>query len=719
MVAPGADDDVVPAAFGPPTITLRPPLDGLGQLVEPLTPGELHVLRALATLGPGWTVYTKPRIGLDRPDFLVFHDTHGVCTIDVLGWRPGEARRGVDGDIELVDGVGRWTPLLPDPRFRAGRTRSSLFDQFYALPEHGGTPTSAIRAVVVLPELTTAEAQSVFTILPPDDPQSLIGVFGGDAVDRSIRDVVVGLGCAVPPAPSLSKLRRHINASERTPDPRPPDWSSAGVRDLALNPDGLATRMVRGAAGSGKSFGLTGRAAQLALRGRRVLILSLNVTLANRLRSMANARCAEVGANPTLVTCSNFHSFCTRVVQDAEMSGHQLDAPRGASWTVGIVAKARQAFEQGFSAPFDAVLIDEGQDFTIEWWHLLRQHVLVPGGEMLAVADPTQDLYDRDELSAATIGDASRAWTELEESHRMPADLLALTNEFAAEHLDGEQMSGRAPTRADETAVTVRRWIDVDRVQGLGRAIGREVVRMLRESPSLRPGDVAFVCDYHHDGVAAVRVIEQAGIPVHHVFSRDPDAPRRVRKHRFWPDADAVKGCTAHSLKGWEVPALVTGIGVDDRAARLAYVAMTRVAIRADGAPSYVSIVNADARLRDFGHRFGALGGAVAPVAPAAPPPAPAPPPSTPLASPSTPLASPSPSPAPAPLASPVAGVVAAAPPPPPPPVPAPPPPVPAPPATPPALAPPPGPRPAAEVLAGGDGGAPDVAEVERVPSLR
>ncbi|WP_420450862.1 AAA family ATPase [Ilumatobacter sp.] len=616
----------MPSAFGPPTITLRPPLDALDQLVEPLDPGELQVLRSLATLGPGWTVYTKPRVGLDRLDFLVFHDVHGVCAIEVVGWTPDRARPGEHGDVELLGSDGLWAPTAADPRLVASRTRASLFDQFYALPEHGGTPTSAIRAVLVLPALTTAQAHALLPVRPPDEPESLVGVFGGDTIAEAARDVVVGLGCAVPPAPSLSKLRRHINASERIRSTRAPAWSSDGVRDLALNPGGELTRMVRGAAGSGKSFGLTGRAAHLAADGKRVLILSLNVTLANRLRSMANERCHEIGANPTLIACSNFHSFCTRVVQDAELAGYQLSAPRGAPWTVGIVAKATQAFEEGFRAPYDAVLVDEGQDFTIEWWNLLRRHVLAPGGEMLAVGDPTQDIYDRDELSAATIGDAARAWAQLDESHRLPADLLDLTNEFAAEHLDGEQVSGRTPAGPDQAARTVRRWIDVDRVPLLGRAVGREVVRLLRDDPQLRPGDVAFVCDYHHDGVAAVRVIEEAGIPVHHIFSRDPDAPRRVRKHRFWPDADAVKGCTAHSLKGWEVPAVVTGIGVDDRAARLAYIAMTRVSIRPDGTPSYISIVNADRRLDAFGRRFDARPATPPRPGPSGPPPLTTPP---------------------------------------------------------------------------------------------
>ncbi len=165
----------------------------------------------------------------------------------------------------------------------------------------------------------------------------------------------------------------------------------------------------------------------------------------------------------------------------------------------------------------------------------------------------------------------------------------------------------------------------------------------MQECPTLTPGDVSFVCDYHHDGVAAVRVIEAAGIPVHHIFSRDPDAPRRRRKHRFWPDVDAVKGCTAHSLKGWQSPAVVLGVGADDRARRLAYVAMTRTALPDDGGPAFVSVVNADRSLREFGVSF-SEGSADAPRLPASAawtPTSPAPPPPPPSAPSSAPAATP------------------------------------------------------------------------------
>jgi hypothetical protein len=46
---------------------------------------------------------------------------------------------------------------------------------------------------------------------------------------------------------------------------------------------------------------------------------------------------------------------------------------------------------------------------------------------------------------------------------------------------------------------------------------------------------------------------------------------------------------------------VVLGIGADDRARRLGYVAMTRTALPADGNPAFVSVVSADRSLVEFG----------------------------------------------------------------------------------------------------------------------
>ena len=591
------------------TSVLRPPLHALDQLGDPFDDAGMQVARELDRLGDGWTVYVRPRVGLDRPDFVAVHDRYGICAIDVKAWLPHAVRRVDEGGFEFSNDSGGWSRAAEHPRFEASRVRLTIFDQFFAMPEDGGSPTPEVRSIIVLPAFTTEQAEQLFGRVDIDEGEQLIGVWGGEVLAR-LEDAVRGLGCAPPRPESIAKFHEHVVTSEATrrdtAAPMTPE-----VAEIAENPRGFRVRRIRGGAGSGKTFALTSRAARLAAEGRDVLLLSFNVTMANRLRQLSAERCAEIGADATRITCSNFHSFCTRVVQDAEVSGLQLDAPSGVPWTVAIVAKVRSAFDQGFRRTYGAVLIDEGQDFTEDWWNLLRTRVVGADGEMVIAVDPTQDLYSRsswtrdDSLSDTGF---SGDWIDLGPTQRLPDDVVEFVRTFAGSHLGGaKQLPVAAPghvTGAETSSTSVRRWTNVERANDLGRAVGLEVVRMLRDNPTLHPGDVTFLCDYHHDGVAAARVIEQAGIPVHHIFSRDPDAPRRRRKHRYWPGAPAVKGSTVHSFKGWESPALVVGIGVDSRSKRVAYVSLTRLADPLDGRPSVVSVLNADRSLKSSGEVF-------------------------------------------------------------------------------------------------------------------
>ncbi len=597
---------------------MRPALDELSQLVTPLNDGELDVAHALAGLDDEWTVYIQPRIGQDVPDFVAVHDRYGVCAIEVKDWRPGIYRQRDDGVIEYRScSDGGWERSNEQPRYQAYRYRTTIFDQFFAMPDDAQQPTPAVRAAVVFPQMSNEKAHQLLDYASVTNQEYGIAVWGGDGLRQSLDQIVRGdwrgREWDPPPPESIIRLQRQLAESSITLELREPARLSPDALNIERNPHGARIRRVRGPAGCGKSFGLAARAARLASNGKRVLVLSFNTTLANYLRTLVNARCVEYAANPSLVTCSSFHQFCSRLVDDAERTGITTSTTSsGPSYDLSI-RRAREACEAGYEARYDAVLIDEGQDFTLDWWNLLRRHVVVPDGEMLLVADPTQDVYgkrswtDEDQMLGAGF---SGRWTELTNSYRMPGDLVAIANEFAERYVHGEQLTGRVPRACPEADIThvaasrsVRRWRQVNHPNELGREVGREVVRLLTEHPELAPNDVAFLLERHADGIAAVAEIEQAGYAVHHVFSATTQS-QQVRKRRFWPDADGVKGCTIHSFKGWETPTLVMGIGTSKDSLRLAYVSMTRAKGGSGEGPSFVSVVNADLQIAGFQSRF-------------------------------------------------------------------------------------------------------------------
>ena len=595
---------------------IRPSIDHLDDLQEPLGDSERAVFDAFAALGDDWTIYVRPKVGQDVPDLVLVHDVRGALTVDVVDWRSTDHRRTDDGVIEQLDADGTWRPSAERPLAVARRHRGTVYEQFFAFPGDAREPGGLVRSVVVLPWCDGAEAGALLAS-GLGDPANAVLVWSADDLADRLQFLVDGPGMAAAPAASIQRLRRELVVDGMVHHAVAPVQLSDNARRVAANPGGAYIRGVAGTAGSGKSFALTARAARLAAEGRSVLVLCFNLTLANHLRRLVVERCAELGANPARVTCTSFHTFCSRVVDDAAQAGIVAAEPARGTWPVKIVVKARDVFESGFDRRFDAVLVDEGQDFTVEWWNLLRDHVVRPDGEMLLVADSTVDLYgkstwdDPDELAAAGFTDP---WIRMTTSYRMAPELIRSTNEFARSFIGEDAV---VPEVADDQGVVVghvsaavRSWRNVERVADLGVAVGREVVRLLRENPELAPRDVVYLCEYHHDGLAAAQEIEAAGHSVHHVYSRDPDERHRS-KGRFWPDADAVKGCTVHSFKGWDSPAVVVGIGMEERSRRLAYASMTRVSSTAGADTSYLSVVNADLRMADFQPTF-ELGAALA-----------------------------------------------------------------------------------------------------------
>lgn len=587
---------------------LRPALDQLGQLLEPLNAGELRVARQLASqLDDEWTVYVQPRLGLDMPDFVAVHDEYGACVIEVKDWAYGKYRIGDNGMVECRNGQG-WERTEQHPRYQAERYRSEIFQRFFASPDDGTPVGPAVRAVVLLLNHSTRDARKALKPVGMIPALGAIDVYGEDHL-HDLTAVLIGRTPARPSQWSLDRLRQHLAYSDVVLELQGAQRLSDGARNIESNANNARMRRVRGPAGCGKSFGLAARAARLAAQGKSVLVLSYNITLAHYLETLVASHARAYGANPRRVTCTHFHGFCARVADDAKQLGMPLAAPKGVAPFNVPVANAQSAFENGFERTYDAILVDEGQDFRPEWWNLLRQHVLADDGEMLLVVDPTQDMFGNKSWTDVAMSGAgfSGPWTELSGSYRLPWDMVRIADEFCRTMLRGEVIPPSVP--ADQTAITgrsgrtERSWIDIKRQRDLGKEVGEATVALLDSHPGLEPSDVVLLCETHEQGLRAVEVIEAAGHYMHHIFATDPKI-QKLSKHAFWPTASGIKGCTVASFKGWESRVVVMGIGAAKQSRQAAYVAMTRLKGDSLGRSAYVTVVNADSGLRKFGEFF-------------------------------------------------------------------------------------------------------------------
>ena len=352
------------------------------------------------------------------------------------------------------------------------------------------------------------------------------------------------------------------------------------------------------------------RAVNLALEGQEVLVLCFNITLAHYLHDLAARHARTVGLGPGLrnITFDYFHGFCGDIL---DQYGDQRSLSHD-DWLDSLVSDVDDIYAMpGCTAPqFDAVLIDEGQDFKLTWWNMLRQRVLRDGGEMLLVSDRTQDVYRHsgwtDEDSMLGAGFRGR-WTELKGTYRMPPDLVPVVADFAqrylsAENLDLPTVESDHPLLLEAYPATVRRWINADEAN-LAVIATDAVEHMLINHTSLHSDDLVVLAD-HDRGLLIADELTRRKHVMSHVFSAAPDKERQRRKRRFWGGTPGIKGCTIHSFKGWEARAVVIVLTSGSGGPRNAYVAMTRLKGDPGNRAAFITVVNANPELSTFQPRF-------------------------------------------------------------------------------------------------------------------
>lgn len=158
---------------------------------------------------------------------------------------------------------------------------------------------------------------------------------------------------------------------------------------------------VSGVAGSGKTQLAFDRAVHLAKNDQRTLFICYNRHLADHLRRSLDQH-PDKGLLENRLKIAHFHQLAREIIEDA---GVDWDPPESAQSVSDffvndvpdlIEQAAYLAMEEGEDVQYDAVVMDEAQDFHSRWWEVL-QCTLLKGAEegtLFAFADPVQRLWD-------------------------------------------------------------------------------------------------------------------------------------------------------------------------------------------------------------------------------------------------------------------------------------------------------------------------------------
>lgn len=427
---------------------ISPPATELDSLRQPLTPGERFIFEFFNQYLPKeWEIYLQPYLNGLRPDFILLHPKNGIAVFEIKDWNLNALHYFVDLSKDKPklmgnDGNKIFSLEKQNPVSKIDLYKKEIFDLYCPrLQERSGF--GVITAGIIFP---FSESEKVINLLKPlcdsrkmSDYPDLYPVIGSDKIaNKNIKDVFPRCNTANSRmSPEIAAdLRAWLSEPSFSKDQRSPLELSSRQRELITTRTDTGYRRIKGSAGSGKSVVLAARASELASVGLNVLVCTFNITLINYLRDVCVTWKGTSARNA--ITWLNFHYLCKRI---ATKSGHEKEykelwneedyknvlSDKLADLLLEILSSTNEY------SIYDAILVDEGQDFLMKWWQVLRK-LLKPNGEMVLVADRTQDVYGT--ASAWTDEAMSNAgfsgrWVNLDVSYRMPPKLIEVARQFA------------------------------------------------------------------------------------------------------------------------------------------------------------------------------------------------------------------------------------------------------------------------------------------------
>ncbi len=472
-------------------------------------------------------------------DFVVVHPQRGLLVLEVKG---GETIRhdGRRWFRETVDGPKEFQ----DPFVQARRNMHALLD---IIRERSGRRLSkedmAHGYAVVFPHLD-------YEGLPPPHAEKAIIIsrkhlpMMGQAIEAAYKAWTDAQNAAQPLGHEQYRLLLHdcLMPKFRVFRPVGPDISKAAERLLELTEtqaqvfEGLYVQdrvLVEGVAGSGKTFLALHRAIAFAREGKHTLFVCYNKELAAWLR-------AHVEEDPTttafrdFLTVKHFHSLAADLAKDAQIDFRpQAGGPlTEAFWNDEVPDLMEQAvLSLGESAQYDAIVVDEAQDFCLGWWYALTNSILTkPDGPLYAFLDPNQSLRGEVQWPEIEFGARFKLTINCRNTQRIAtasASVLSLT----------PHIFKRAPVGG---ALRVLR-AGSDRQQ---KGLVLQELRSLLQREGVTPQQIAIIGPAAKDKGSLTDVSDVDGVPL-------------VTSTLTWRAGGGVLVTTARSFKGLEAEVVV------------------------------------------------------------------------------------------------------------------------------------------------------------------
>jgi hypothetical protein len=390
-----------------------------GDIEQFTTPGEGQVynfLAAVAKPDAEYTVWYSPDIKGREPDFVLFHDEIGLVIFEVKDWALGQILEADKKQFRLfMNGqeVTRKNPMQQAREyFRACMDALKKDGHLLSAAHgHGSNPKVPVSCGVIFPNINKMEFEekALQTIVEEDKvffwddlhPESFVS---RDTTGKTFHDILLEKFAPRFPCQLTGKEKVHLKQIifpvVRIEQPRNAEAAEFSalenrISSLDHHQEALARkfdgghRILKGPSGCGKTLVLVHKALFLLRYNpavTSVLFVCFNVTLVRYIKRLLAGKQVPMGEKGVDVV--HFYELCNRINgESVDYEGQDQD------YYQIVLDDAVQASEN--YRKYDAVLVDEGQDFSDEMFKVIM-NLLNPKTDILTIAlDENQNIYSR------------------------------------------------------------------------------------------------------------------------------------------------------------------------------------------------------------------------------------------------------------------------------------------------------------------------------------
>ena len=579
------------------------------------TPGEgafYRFLQAVAKPDPHYIAWYLPDIQGHEPDFIVYSSHFGLVIFEVKDWALEQVVSADPQQFTLTIGGGTQTRKNPLQQARdyIFQIMDKIRQDGRLVTDHGpghGKVKIPVSYGVVFPNINKHEyrQKNLDQVIPADKvffwddlhPQSPICADpSGRCFQDNMKQMFSPLFDFSITHNELTHLKQLLFPVVRIELPgraqhRKQADDALQLKILDKHQESIARqygpghRLITGPSGSGKTLILVHRAALLRQYNpevRRILFVCYNVTLVNYIKRLLADKQVPLGDEGVAVM--HFFQLCARICgEDVQYENEERDYYE-------LVTQAAQEKLPDYPVRYDAVFIDEGQDFSDDMLRVVMPLLNPRTNHFTMTLDAQQDIYERPRSWKAVGIQARGRVHRLSWAYRNTKEIMDLaaslscTQKPSHNTASGDQLHlfpetfgtfhGPPPEITPFSGFHEIPAYVADKIKqladGQGYPLSEIAVLYAMKTPERLPG--AHVP--HLFGSA----LESRGI-LHHWISEDFRA-----KQSYDITTNKVTISTIHSVKGFDY-ACVFVIGLDwlepgrwtqDQIDRLACVAITR-----------------------------------------------------------------------------------------------------------------------------------------------